>query len=100
MLFKQLKEASFLAVMADDTTDVSEHTQMVIVLRYILNEEVFERFGGFFIPENQTAAGISKCILEQLDIILQGNRQKLIAQTFDCANVMKGKMGGGAFGQK
>ncbi|XP_042206323.1 zinc finger MYM-type protein 1-like [Homarus americanus] len=80
--------------MADDTTDVSEHTQMVIVLRYVLNEEIFERFWGFFIPENQTADGISKCILEQLDIILQGNRQKLIAQTFDGANVMKGKKGG------
>ena len=77
--------------MADDTTDVSEHTQMVLVLRYVLNGEIFERFWGFFIPENQTADGISKRILEQLDIILQGNGQKLIAQTFDGANVMKGK---------
>jgi len=80
--------------MADDTTDVSEHTQMVIVLRYVLNGEIFERFWGFFIPENQTADGISKCILEQLDIILQGNGQKLVAQTFDGANVMKGKKAG------
>lgn len=30
-------------------------------------------------------------ILEQLDIIFQGNGQKLITQTFDGANVMKGK---------
>lgn len=64
---------------------------MVIVLRYVLNEEIFEHFLGFFIPENQTADGISKSILEQLDIILQGNGQKLIAQTFDGENVMKGK---------
>ena len=80
--------------MADDTTDVSEHTQTVIILRYVLNGEIFERFFGFFIPENQTADGISKCILEQLNRILQGNRQKLIAQTFDGANVMKGKKAG------
>ena len=80
--------------MADDTTDVSEHTQTVIILRYVLNGEIFERFWGFFIPENQTADGISKCILEQLNRILQGNRQKLIAQTFDGANVMKGKKAG------
>ncbi|CAL1530205.1 unnamed protein product, partial [Lymnaea stagnalis] len=59
--------------MADDTTDVSEHTQSVIVLRYVHNEEIFERFWGFFISENQTEDAISKSILEQLDIILQGN---------------------------
>ncbi|PNF24207.1 hypothetical protein B7P43_G16041 [Cryptotermes secundus] len=67
---------------------------MALVLRYVLNGEIFEHFGGFFIPENQTADGISKRILEQLDIILQGNGQKLIAQTFDGANVMKGKRAG------
>lgn len=55
---KEIKDASFLAVMADDTTDVSEHTQMVIVLRYMLNEEIVERFWGFFTPENQTADGL------------------------------------------
>ncbi|CAL7937392.1 unnamed protein product [Xylocopa violacea] len=87
----EIRQASFVAVMVDDTTDVSEHTQMVLVLRYVLNEEIFERFWGFFIPENQTADGISKRILEQLHIIFQGNGQKLIAQTFDGANVMKGK---------
>lgn len=43
------------------------------VLWQMLNEEIFELFGGFFIPENQTEDGISKRILEQLDIILQGN---------------------------
>ena len=90
----EIRKASFVAVMADDTTDISEHTQMVIILRYVLNGEISERFWGFFIPENQIADGISKRILEQLDIILQGNGQKLIAQTFDGANVMKGKKAG------
>lgn len=42
-------------------------------------------------PENQTADGLSKRILEQLNIILQENGQKLIVQTFDGANVMEGK---------
>lgn len=91
---KEIKEAPFVAVMADDTTDVSEHTQMVIVLRYLLGEEVVERFWGFFTPENQTADGLSKCILDQLNTVLEGNAEKLIAQTFDGASVMKGKKGG------
>lgn len=38
---REIRKSSFVAVMADDTTDVSEHTQMVIVLRYVLNEEIF-----------------------------------------------------------
>jgi len=88
---KEIQEASFVAVMADDTTDVSEHTQIVIVLRYVLNGEISERFWGFFNPDNQTADGIAKCILEQLDTILQGSTEKLVAQTFDGAIVMKGK---------
>ncbi|PNF22001.1 hypothetical protein B7P43_G17660 [Cryptotermes secundus] len=32
--------------MADDTTDVSEHTQMVLVLEYVLNGEILERLLG------------------------------------------------------
>lgn len=38
---REIKEASFIAVMADDTTDSSEQTQMVIVLRYLLNGNIF-----------------------------------------------------------
>ena len=72
----EIRKASFVAVMDDDTTDVSEHTQMVIVLQYVLNGEIFERSGGFFTLENQSADGISKRILEQLDINLQENGQK------------------------
>lgn len=45
--------------MADDTIDVSKKAQIVIVLRYAMNEEVIGRFGGFFTPENQTTQGIS-----------------------------------------
>lgn len=90
---KEIREASFVAVMAEDTTDVSEHTQMVLVLRYVLKEEIVERFWGFLSPENQTADGISKSILEQLDVILQGDEQKLVAQTFDGATFMKSKEG-------
>ena len=54
----------------------------------------FERLWGFFNPENQTAEGLSKCILKQLDIILKGSKHKLVAQTFDGANVMRGKKSG------
>ena len=36
---------------------------------------------------------LSNCLIEQLQIILGPNTDKLIAQTFDGANVMKGNRG-------
>ena len=89
----EISQANYLAVIADESTDISGQTQLVIVFRYInnLSGEVVERFWGYFCPESVNAEGISKCILEQLKIVLQENQVKLIAQTFDGAKVMEGK---------
>ncbi|XP_077294225.1 zinc finger MYM-type protein 1-like isoform X2 [Arctopsyche grandis] len=85
----QVNETSYVAVMLDDTADVLEPTQAVIVLRYELNSEVHERFWGLFAPENQKPDSLSDCILDQLDILLKNDESKLIAQTFD--GIMNGK---------
>src|SRR5207302_2051725 len=90
----EISETSYVAVMADDTTDVSEHTQTVIVFRYELRGILYERFWGFFTPENATADGLSKCLLNEIKRVLKNDLNKLIAQTYDGANVMKGKHGG------
>ncbi|KAI4487466.1 hypothetical protein M0804_005615 [Polistes exclamans] len=90
-IIKDVENTSFVAVIIDDITDVSEHYQLVIVLRYLLNTKILERFWGFFTPENQTANSLSKCIIEQLNIIFRNNKKKLIAQTFDGAMFMNGK---------
>ena len=68
----EIRNAFFVTVMSDDTTDVSEQAQLVLALPYVLNGNIFESFWRFFIAENQTADSISKRTLEQLDIILQG----------------------------
>ena len=63
------------------------------VFRYTnksLGEEV-ERFCGYFCPKSVNAEGISKCILKHLQIVIQGNQDELINQTFDGAKLMKGK---------
>jgi hypothetical protein len=86
----EIKEATFLAVMADDTTDVSGQTQTVIVFRYLLHGTVYERYWGYFKPEDVTADGLSQCILTQLKTVLKNDDHKLIAQTYDGANVMSG----------
>ena len=89
----EISQANYLAVIADESTDICGQPQLVIVFRYInkLSGQVVERFWGYFCPKSVNAEGISKCILEQLKIVLQENQVKLIAQTFDGAKVMEGK---------
>lgn len=53
-----------------------------------------ERFWGFFNPESQDAEALSKVIMEQLQIVLKDNTEKLIAQTYDGAAVMMGEKSG------
>ena len=90
----QVRQANFIAVIADETTDVSVQNQLSIVIRYINNESVVERFWGFFQPKRVNAEGISEVILNELEKILQGDKKKLIAQTYDGASVMRGRIGG------
>ena len=44
---EEVKMAEYLAVMCDETTDIYDETQMVIVLRYELQGKPVERFWGF-----------------------------------------------------
>ncbi|KAJ3620532.1 hypothetical protein MTP99_004473 [Tenebrio molitor] len=86
----EIRKSSFLSLMADDTTDVSSQAQTVLVFRYELNGKVHERFWGFAYQESQNAEGLSQCILQQLDSIIEDCPDKLIAQTYDGAAVTRG----------
>jgi hypothetical protein len=80
--------------MSDDTTDVSEKTQEVVVFRYENEGTVHERFLGFYNPNSQEAEGLSEDVLEQLGVVLKGDFGKLVAQTYDGTAVMCGEKGG------
>lgn len=92
---KQIKEAEFLAIIADETSDISNIFQMAIVYRYVIKGKPVERFWGFLSPPQHDARTLATCIIEQLEIHrLNENPQKLIAQTYDGASVMAGSSGG------
>ena len=91
---EEISKSDFLAVMCDDTTDCSDKTQMVIVLRYEINGKPVERFWKFFNPENQTAIVLSKILLDELQTILGNDHWKLIAQTYDGAATLSGARNG------
>jgi hypothetical protein len=90
----ELNETKFVALMADETSNVSEHLQMAIVYRYEMDGNEQERFGGFFNPEGQSAAEMSDCISTELNSTFSGDSNKIVAQTFDGAAVMRGSVNG------
>ena len=72
---------SFVAVQADETTDVSCKSQMVVVLRYIwLCNTVTERFLEFVEVKDKTGVGLCNSITVVLEPVKL--REKLIAQTY------------------
>lgn len=93
-ILNEINEAPFLAVIADETTDVSMKFQMVIVFRYVKNGAPVERFWTFLLPEKHDAETLANTILNVLDPILKNNKNKLIAQSYDGAAVMSGIHGG------
>lgn len=91
----EIKEAKYLAVIADETSDVSNQFQLAIVYRYISNNKPVERFWLFINPPTHDADGLSDCIINELKVHkLEENPQKLIAQTYDGASVMAGVSNG------
>ena len=64
---KEIEQADIVAVIADDTTDVSTHLHNVVVVRYIVSGKVAERFWTF-------------CDLPQ------GNAENISANVITCLN--------------
>lgn len=94
VIVEEINQADFVAVMADETTDVSHQSQLVLVFRYVNNGVPCERFWGFLKPERQNADAISECILSVLHGLFKDKPEKVIAQTYDGASVMSGATGG------
>ncbi|KAK4875694.1 hypothetical protein RN001_012116 [Aquatica leii] len=88
-IIQEINKTPFLAVMADETTDVSAKFQMVTIFRYVTKDgDPVERFWNFLLPMKHDAKTLSETILGVIDPILKNENQKLIAQTYDGAAVM------------
>ncbi|XP_028670787.1 uncharacterized protein LOC114661764 [Erpetoichthys calabaricus] len=78
---RQLLHTPFVAVMTDECTDGSCNSHMAVVLRYMVNNTVIERFWEFIEVKDKTANGLATAIMASLDPLHITN--KLIAQTYD-----------------
>lgn len=91
---RRVEIADFLSIQCDETTDVSNQCQMVIILRYFYEESIHEHFWGFITVKDKTATGLKMCIENEIDPLIMKTPHKLIAQTYDGANVMSGATNG------
>ena len=93
---KKLENCAFLSVMLDETSDISCFFQLSTVLRYVNADgiiRVCERFIKFSdVSKDRSAVAIARLFEAQLTEL--GCLKKLIAQTYDGAAVMSGKLNG------
>jgi hypothetical protein len=94
LILDEINKAHYIAIQAHET-DSATLSQLVVIVQYKLNGKIQERFLSFLQPENHTADGISKCLLEELrKIKLDETPENVIYQSYDGASVMSGRNNG------
>jgi hypothetical protein len=79
---KEINEADYLAVIADETSDVSNIFQMAIVFRYIVRGKPVERFWHFLSPSDHDSRNLSSVILTELEKHVKDDKKKTY-----CSNI-------------
>ena len=87
---KEVQAAEFLATMTDETTDISDKSQVVITFRYMKNGMPVERFWGFFNPVDLLSETLFNLLNDEVKPLIGQNPEKLISQTYDGAAVLRG----------
>ena len=62
----EISKSKCLAVLCDETTDVFDKSQMVVVFRYEKSGEPVKRLLGFFQPTRPIAQSLASILLEEL----------------------------------
>ena len=90
----ELNECMYVAILLDETSDVSCLSQLSTVIRYVdKSGTVNERFINFSdVSSNRCATAISDLSIKQLREL--GCLDKLVAQTYDGAAVMSSELNG------
>jgi len=94
-IFNEIQNTQYVAIMLDETTDISNKSQLSTVLRYFSQNEnkIVERFLGFDdTSADKTAASLFNHVNQIVEKFKIEN--KLVAQTYDGAAVMSGHLNG------
>ena len=89
----EVQKAGIYSLLADETKDISRKEQLSIVLRYVYNGSVYERFVGYTFAEQLEAESLYKCIC---NVIQSCNlfQENSVCQCYDGASVMSGRCSG------
>ena len=82
----EVQEAGYYTLIVDETKGVSKKEQMSLVLRYVHNGGVIERFLCYTYAQELTASALTEYILSALQIDIND----CIGQCYDGATVMSG----------
>ncbi|XP_018569006.1 uncharacterized protein LOC108909230 isoform X1 [Anoplophora glabripennis] len=91
---KEIKKNEYIAVIVDETTDISDEFRLVVILRYIVADKPVERFWNFVYPTGHDTVSVSDCILNEIDPLISDTPNKLIAQSYDGVSVTNGDVDG------
>ncbi|XP_069683566.1 zinc finger MYM-type protein 1-like [Periplaneta americana] len=91
----EIRETHFVSIIVDETSDVANTNQMVVLLRYVVNGKPTERFWNFVTPQKHDTKTLASCLLKELESLgINKQKYKLISQTYNGANLMRGSLGG------
>ena len=93
-IMEEVKTRGQLALILDETKDVSKIEQISFVLRYFYNESAYESFLTFQAAEYLDARSLTKKIFDCLDDLGLDYKQNLVGQCYDGASAMSGKNSG------
>ncbi|CAF1660887.1 unnamed protein product [Adineta ricciae] len=86
----EIKDAKYFSIMIDETSDISRHEQVSLVIRYTDDQfHVYERFIGFERASSTTGDGLFHLLLEWLKK-MDLNINHIVGQCYDGASAMSG----------
>ena len=95
IITKEIKEATYFTILADETKDISKKEQFSIVARYFHagSCSIRERFLTYIEATSLTADGLSSYILDTIKAF-NLDLKYLVSQGYDGASVMSGRCAG------
>lgn len=93
VIFEEIQAAKYVSIQADESSDVSCRSQISIILRYVIKQNIVERFVGFVnVPRNKTPSDLADVFFTEIN--KWEITSKLVYHTYDGALFMPGEKTG------
>ena len=90
---EEVRKAVYFTVLADESKDTSKKEQVVVAVRYCLNNSIHKEFVGIAEAQGLDADGLTDTIIRQLRRI-DANMKNCVGQGYDGASLVAGRLNG------